>query len=93
MSIMRQWDYLFVALDRASMLSVNPDLKVRSVNDEEQEKWRLTDDVSPMWYCAERAEEGWELVSILDGLDIRSGSCFMSERHFTLMLIFKRPLE
>lgn len=36
-SAMRQWDYLFVGLDRSSMLIVNRDLKVRSVNDEEQE--------------------------------------------------------
>ena len=90
---MRQWEYLFVGLDRASMLSVDLNLKVRSVNDEEQASWQLADDVSPMIYCAERGEEGWELVNIVDGLGRWSGVRFMSERHFTLMLVFKRPLE
>jgi len=74
-------------------MSKDRNLKVRSVNDAEQENWQLADDVNPMVYCAERGEEGWELVNIVDGLGRWSGVRSMSERRFTLMLVFKPPLE
>ncbi len=87
---MRRWDTLFVALDRSSTMSIDRSLKVRSVNDEEKENWRFSEDIDPMIYCVERGQEGWELVSIVEGW---RGHQFMSERHFTLMLVFKRPLD